>query len=51
MSIDAPAPVLVETEEAEDVVADEKEAIADIVEVPVEALDQEIMSETLEDNK
>jgi N utilization substance protein A len=51
VSIDAPAPVLVETEEAEDVVADEKEAIADIVEVPVEALDQEIMSETLEDNK
>lgn len=51
VSIDAPAPVLVETEEAEDVVADEKEAIADIVEVPVEALDAEIMSETLEDNK
>lgn len=51
VSIDAPAPVLVETEEAEDVVADEKEAIADIVEVPVEALDEGIMSETLEDNK
>ncbi len=51
MSIDAPVPVLVETEEAEDVVADEKEAIADIVEVPVEALDEEIMNDTAEDNK
>ena len=51
VSIDAPAPVQVETEEAEDVVADEKEAIADIVEVPVEALDEEIMNDTAEDNK
>lgn len=50
VSVDAPVHVTVETEEAEDVVADEKEAIADIIEVPVEALEQEIITET-EDNK
>lgn len=51
VSIDAPVPVQVETEEAEDVVADEQEAIADIVEVPVEALHEEIMNEAAEENK